>query len=132
MTTPQIIQLPKILDVRGNLTFIQNGQHIPFIIQRVFWIYDVPGGEYRGAHALKTQSEIIVALSGSFEVVVTDKNDNAQSFSLNRSYSALFLPQLTWRHIENFSTNAVALHLVDKVFDEKDYIRDFELFKQVS
>jgi dTDP-4-dehydrorhamnose 3,5-epimerase-like enzyme len=130
MISPQIIQLPKILDARGNLTFLQNGQQFPFTIQRVFWIYDVPGGEYRGGHAFKTQNEIIVALSGSFEVVVTDRNGSIQSFSLNRSYNALFLPQQTWRHIENFSTNAVALHLVDKAFDEADYIRDFELFKQ--
>jgi glyoxylate utilization-related uncharacterized protein len=130
MISPQIIQLPKILDARGNLTFLQNGQQFPFTIQRVFWIYDVPGGEYRGGHAFKTQSEIIVALSGSFEVVVTDKNGGVQSFYLNRSYNALFLPQQTWRHIENFSTNAVALHLVNKAFDEADYIRDFELFKQ--
>ncbi len=124
-----LIDLPKILDARGNLTFIQAPDHVPFEIKRVFWIYDVPGGEIRGGHAYKTQKEIIIALSGSFDLVITDIQGNTQRFTLNRSYYGLFLPPMTWRHIENFSTNSLGLHLSDAFFSEQDYWRDFEEFK---
>jgi hypothetical protein len=121
---PQIIQLPKILDPRGNLTFLQNNDQIPFEIKRVFWTYDVPGGEIRGGHAYKTQQELIIALSGSFDVITKDSASNEIRFHLNRSYYGLYLPANTWRHMENFSTNAFALHLSDSLFDQNEYIRD--------
>ncbi|AHM61775.1 hypothetical protein D770_17615 [Flammeovirgaceae bacterium 311] len=123
---PHIIQFPKILDPRGNLTFLQNPQHIPFEIQRVFWTYDVPGGERRGGHAYKEQEEIIIALSGSFDVVITLDNGQVEKFSLNRSYYGLYIPALTWRHMENFSTNSLGLHISSREYIEGDYIRDFE------
>jgi hypothetical protein len=112
-----IIQLPKILDARGNLTFIEGGRHLPFEIKRVFWTYDVPGGEIRGGHAYHQQHEVIVALSGSFDVVVTSPDGTSNRFSLNRSYTGLYLPPKTWRHMENFSTNALGLHLSSHEFD---------------
>jgi dTDP-4-dehydrorhamnose 3,5-epimerase-like enzyme len=120
----QILQLPKIQDPRGNLTFIQNFETIPFELKRVFWIYDVPGGETRGGHALKTQKEVIISLSGSFDVVVTLPNGEEQKYTLNRSYFGLYIPENHWRHMENFSTNSVSLHLCNAVFDESDYQRD--------
>lgn len=126
------IDFPKILDPRGNLTFIQNPEHIPFEIKRVFWLYDIPGGEKRGGHAYKNQNEVIIALSGSFDIVVTYPDYSTEKFSLNRSYYGLFIPALTWRHMENFSTNSVGLHLSSHQFDTNDYIRDFELFKKNS
>lgn len=122
----KIINLPKIKDLRGNLTFIQNNDCIPFEIKRVFWTYDIPGGEIRGGHAYKKQEELIIALSGSFDVVITDSNGNKQIISLNRSYLGLYLPAKTWRHIENFSSNAVSLHLSSTIFNKDDYIRDFQ------
>lgn len=125
MNSPKIINLPKIHDPRGNLTFIEGMNHIPFEIKRVFWIYDVPGGEIRGGHAYKTQAEFIVALSGSFDVVIRDKNDHF-NFHLNRSYNGLFIPSGYWRHMENFSTNSVALVISSDYFSEEDYIRDFD------
>lgn len=125
----RIIQLPKIIDERGNLTFMQNEDQIPFVIKRVFWIYDVPGGEYRGGHANKSLEELIIALSGSFDIVVKDKQGNEQKFCLNRSYFGLYLPANTWRHMENFSTNSVSMHICSTDFEEQDYIRDFEIFK---
>lgn len=125
----RIIDLPKILDPRGNLTFLQNPEQIPFEIKRVFWVYDVPGGETRGGHAYKTQNEIIIALSGSFDIVITDRTGKKQKFSLNRSYYGLYVPALTWRHIENFSTNSLGLHISSLPYDANDYIRDFETFK---
>lgn len=126
---PEIIQLPKITDVRGNLSFLQNADHIPFNIQRVFWIYDVPGGETRGGHAYKTQQEVIIVLSGSIDIVVVSPNGESNKFSLNRSYSGLYIPPGHWRHLENFSTNSVSVHLSDSEFSEADYIRDFDAFK---
>jgi len=127
----KIINLPKILDKRGNLTFLENLNQVPFEIKRVYWTYDVPGGETRGGHAFKTQKEIIIALSGSFDVVVTDKNGKKRVYSLNRSYKGLYLPELTWRHIENFSTNSLSLHICSENFSETDYIRDYEEFKKI-
>lgn len=125
---PYIIDLPKIIDPRGNLTFIENPRNIPFAIQRVFWTYDVPGGEKRGGHAYKLQQEIIIALSGSFDVIITNTDGEEQKFQLNRSYYGLYLPPLTWRRMENFSTNSLSLHLSSMVFENEDYIRDFQLF----
>lgn len=132
MNTPQIIQLPRIEDPRGNLTFLQSGNQLPFEIQRVFWTYDVPGGEQRGGHAYYRQHEIIIALSGSFDVVVTDKNGEIKVFSLNRSYYGLYVPAQTWRHMENFSTNSLGLHLSSMQFELLDYIRDFEAYKKTN
>jgi hypothetical protein len=124
----QIIQLPKILDERGNLSFLESNEHIPFDIKRTYWIYDVPGGDERGSHAFKESEEFIVALSGSFDVVLHD-GDAETSFSLNRSYYGLFVPKMLWRKIENFSTNSVALIVSSIKYDETDYIRDFNEFK---
>ncbi len=126
---PKIIEFPKIQDPRGNLTFLQNDDQIPFEIQRVFWTYDVPGGEIRGGHAYRLQEEIIIALSGSFDCIVTLKNGQTKKFSLNRSYYGLYLPPNNWRHLENFSTNSLSLHLSSKKFDPSDYIRDFKFYK---
>jgi hypothetical protein len=125
---PYIIHLPKILDPRGNLTFIQNPEHIPFEMQRVFWTYDVPGGEQRGGHAYNEQEEIIIALSGSFDIIITGIDGNTTKFSMNRSYYGLYIPALTWRHMENFSTNSLGLHISSKQFSEYDYIRDFNQY----
>ena len=124
----EIISLPKILDKRGNLSFFEYPNQLPFEIARTYWIYDVPGGETRGSHAFKEQQEFIVALSGSFDIVLNDGNEETK-FSLNRSYYGLFIPKMYWRRLENFSTNALALIVSDKHFDEQDYIRDFEEFK---
>lgn len=128
--TPKLIDLPRIEDPRGNLTFIQNSDHVPFVIKRVFWTYDVPGGEQRGGHAYHSQEEVIVALSGSFDIVVKNSSGESKKFSLNRSYFGLYLPAMTWRHMENFSTNSLGLHLSSHIYDEGDYIREFEEFKK--
>jgi WxcM-like, C-terminal len=124
-----MIDLPKIFDVRGNLTFIQYPDQIPFKIKRAFWTYDVPGGEIRGGHAYHSQQELIIALSGSFDVVITRLDGTTEPISLNRAYYGLHLPPNTWRHIENFSTNALALHLSDHVYTPDDYIWDFDELK---
>jgi hypothetical protein len=124
----KILDFPKIIDPRGNLTFIQNPTQIPFDIKRVFWTYDVPGGEKRGGHAYKNQDEVIIALSGSFDVVITNIAGIQEKFSLNRSYYGLFVPANTWRHMENFSTNSLGLHLCNSAYNEEDYIRDFQFF----
>jgi hypothetical protein len=121
--------LPKIKDIRGNLTYIEFPSSMPFDIKRVFWIYDVPGGGIRGGHAYKNQKEVIIALSGSFDVIITNKWNEQERFSLNRSYYGLYLPPLTWRHLENFSTNSVALVISDSEYDGSDYIRDLDEFK---
>lgn len=128
---PQIIHFPKIQDPRGNLTFLQHENQIPFAIERTFWTYDVPGGGIRGGHAYFEQEEVIVALSGSFDIIITNEDDSVEVFSLNRSYYGLYLPAKTWRHIENFSTNALALHISSRTFCKEDYIRSFEDFKKV-
>lgn len=122
---PEIIQLPKITDPRGNLTFIEGGNHIPFDIKRVYWIYDVPGGETRGGHAFKEQKELIISLSGSFDVIV-DNGKTIEKFSLNRSYYGLYVPSGCWRHMENFSTNALAMVLASTNYNENDYIRNYD------
>ncbi|SFI09280.1 sugar 3,4-ketoisomerase [Halpernia frigidisoli] len=128
MLKPQIISLPKILDKRGNLSFFEHPNQLPFEIARTYWIYDVPGGEVRGSHAFKEQQEFIVALSGSFDVIINN-GEKETKFSLNRSYDGLYVPKMYWRRLENFSTNSLALIVSDKHFDADDYIRDFDRFK---
>ena len=132
MEKPYLIELPKIQDPRGNLTFLQNNDQFPFEIERVFWTYDVPGGEIRGGHAYSEQQEVIIALSGAFDVVISHTDGTKETFHLNRSYNGLFIPAKTWRHMENFSTNSLGLHLSDKKFDPNDYIRDFAELKNVN
>ena len=124
----KLIKLPFVKDDRGNLTFIQNCSEVPFEIQRVFWMYDVPGGEERGGHAFRTQNELIVALSGSFVVEVHMGKDIVRKITLNRPNTGLFLPPMVWRKMKDFSTNSVSLHVVDKAFDPNDYIRDFNVY----
>ena len=123
----KILPLPKIEDIRGNLSIIEEFKQIPFKIERLYWIYDVPGGQVRGGHAFKEQQELIVALSGSFDVLV-DNGTTKQTFSLNRSYYGLYLPAGLWRQIENFSTNSLALVLSSTHYFENDYIRDYNDF----
>lgn len=130
-TAYKIIQLPKILDERGNLSFIEEHNHIPFKIKRSYWIYDVPGGESRGGHVYKENQEFIVALSGSFDVILHDGNKR-EVISLNRSYYGLYVPQGIWRQMDNFSTNALALVLASTYFDKNDYIYDFEEFQKLK
>lgn len=124
----KIIELPKILDERGNLSFLEENNHIPFKIRRTYWIYDVPGGEKRGGHSYHENEEIIIALSGSFDIVLND-SVNSSSVSLNRSYYGVFIPKGIWRHMENFSTNAVALIISSTDYNEDDYVRNYETYK---
>ena len=125
------IKLPKIKDPRGNLSFFENSNQIPFNIRRTYWIYDVPGGELRGSHAFKKSHEFIIALSGSFDIVLHDGNKE-KKYSLNRSYNGLYVPNLLWRRLENFSTNSLALIVSSISYDDADYIRDFEEFKKIK
>jgi dTDP-4-dehydrorhamnose 3,5-epimerase-like enzyme len=125
----KVINLPKIEDPRGNLSFFEGNVHIPFEIERAYWIYDVPGGFARGGHAFKAQHEFIVAMSGSFDVVVDD-GENKKTFSLNRSYLGLYIPAQIWREMNNFSTNALALVVSSTTYSEADYIRDYNEFIQ--
>lgn len=124
----KIIELPKIHDPRGNLSFIEEENHVPFQIKRVYWIYDVPGGQVRGGHAFREQFEFIVAISGSLDVYVDDGKDN-KLISLNRSYYGLYVPSGIWRQMQNFSTNSLAMILSSTEFAESDYIRDYHQFK---
>ena len=124
----QLLQLPKNFDRRGNLSFFESNKQIPFEIKRTYWIYDVPGGETRGGHAYKNLHEIVIALSGSFDVHV-ESAAVVEKYSLNRSYMALYLPPGTWRSLQNFSTNAVCLVAASELYDENDYIRDYQKFK---
>lgn len=128
---PQIIQLPKILDARGNLSFLENESHIPFTIKRVHWIYDVPGGENRGGVAYRETEEFIIALSGSFDLLVDDGKQQYK-FSLNRSYMGVYIPKGAWRSIENFSTNSVAVITASTLYNPDDAIRDYRQFKDES
>ncbi|MBP5582782.1 MAG: WxcM-like domain-containing protein, partial [Bacteroidales bacterium] len=121
---PHIIQLPKVQDARGNLSFIEEENHIPFEIKRACWIYDVPGGEERGGHAYRENEEFIVALSGSFDVVLDVGKGNVQSCQLNRSYYGLYVPKMVWRQMTNFSTNSLDMVLASQPYDADDYIRD--------
>jgi len=124
----KIIELPKFLDDRGNLSFIESENHVPFKILRSYLIYDVPGGEKRGGHAFKEQQEFVVALSGSFDVVIND-GENEFKYSLNRSYYGVYIPNNLWRHMENFSTNSLCMVLASTKYDENDYIYDIEDFQ---
>lgn len=121
------IDLPKFVDPRGNLSFIEGQVHIPFKIKRVYWIYDVPGGEKRGGHAYKKLHEFIVALSGSFDVILDDGKEK-KIYSLNRSYYGIYVPNLIWRSLENFSTNSLCMILASEYYDESDYIRNYDEF----
>jgi len=126
----ELINFPKIDDDRGNLTFIEGGKHIPFNIQRLYWIYDVPGGHTRGGHAYRELEEVIIALSGSFDVVV-DNGTETVKYSLNRSYYGLYIPKMAWRQLENFSTNSLCLILASLPYSEEDYILEYNEFKSL-
>lgn len=127
MIQAKIINLPKVLDKRGNLSIVEEINHIPFKIERTYWIYDVPGGEKRGGHAYKENQELIIALSGSFDVII-DNGKEREVYSLNRSFYGLLVPKGLWREMENFSTNSLALVLASTKYDENDYIYNYEDF----
>lgn len=131
MDKPQIMDLPKFLDARGNLSFVEQENHIPFEIRRTYWLYDVPGGEARGGHAYKENQEFIVALSGSFDVVLDDGNEK-KVYTLNRSYYGLYVPKGLWREMENFSTNSLAMILSSTDYDASDYVRDYDVFLKMK
>lgn len=122
-----ILGLPKIADPRGNLTFIEGGRHVPFAIQRVYYLYDVPGGAERGGHAHKNLTQLIIAMSGSFDVVIDDGNEKKR-VHLNRSYQGLFVCPMIWRELDNFSSGAVCMVLASNLYDEDDYYRDYDTF----
>ena len=128
---PRYVQLPKFLDERGNLSVIEEMKDIPFTIQRSHWIYDVPGGETRGGHAYKRTKEFIVALSGSFDVIL-DNGRERKTYHLNRSYYGLYVPAGMWREMDNFSTNSLALVLSSTKYDVNDYIRDYHEFLKLK
>ena len=123
----QIVNLPKIAEPRGNLTFIEAGRHVPFEIRRVYYLYDVPGGSERGGHAHKGLRQLIVAMSGSFDVILDDGRQK-QRFHLNRSYYGLYVCQMVWRELDNFSSGSVCLVLASNSYDESDYYRDYQDF----
>lgn len=127
MDLAHIIQLPKIIDERGNLSFLEENNHIPFEIERAYWIYDVPGGSSRGGHAFIKQKEFIIALSGSFDVIVNN-GETDQKFSLNRSYYGLYIPNMIWREMDNFSTNSLALVVSNTPYDIADYVYDTNVY----
>ena len=128
---PRYVQLPKFLDERGNLSVIEEMKDIPFTIQRSHWIYDVPGGEMRGGHAYKSTKEFIVALSGSFDVIL-DNGEERKTYHLNRSYYGLYVPAGMWREMDNFSTNSLALVLSSTKYNVNDYIRDYQEFLKLK
>lgn len=125
----RVIDLPKIEDARGNLTFIENSNHIPFDISRVYYLYDVPGGSDRGAHAHKNLHQFMIAMAGSFDVLLDDGR-NTRKFTLNRSYLGIYICPMMWRYIDNFSSGAVCMVLASAPYDETDYIRDYTAFRQ--
>ena len=127
MNIPKIINLPKFLDARGNLSFVEQETHIPFVIRRTYWLYDVPGGECRGGHAYRENEEFIVALSGSFDVILDDGVEK-KTYTLNRSYYGLYVPKGLWREMDNFSTNSLAMILSSTNYDANDYVRDYDEF----
>ena len=127
----KIIELPKFVDARGNLSFVEQLNHIPFEIKRTYWIYDVPGGENRGGHVFKQNQEFIIALSGAFDVIVDD-GENKKKFTLNRSYYGLYVPTGLWREMENFSTNSLALEFGSMNYTPEDYIREYDDFLKLK
>ena len=127
----EIIDLPKILDHRGNLTFIEGYNHIPFDIKRIYYLYDVPGGAERGGHAHEKLKQFVIAANGSFDVIVDDGFEKKR-YHLNRSYYGLYIPTVTWRELDNFSSGSFCLVLASEVYDEKDYIRDYDSFKEIA
>lgn len=131
MEQPKIIELPKFLDERGNLSFVQNKSNIPFEIKRTYWLYDVPGGESRGGHAYKETEEFVIALSGSFDVLVDDGKEK-KTFHLNRSYYGLYIPKGMWREMDNFSTNSIALEFSSTKYNQADYIRNYNEFLKLK
>jgi WxcM-like, C-terminal len=120
----KLVDLPKIADPRGNLTFVEGKHHVPFEIKRVFYLYDVPGGADRGGHALKICHQFLIAMSGSFDVIVSDGREK-QRFHLNRSYYGLYIPPMIWREMDNFSSGSVCLALASSIYDAGDYYRDY-------
>lgn len=126
----RIIDLPKFPDRRGNLSFIEQFKHIPFKIERTYWIYDVPGGESRGGHAYKENQEFIVALSGGVDIIIDDGKEK-KTFTLNRSYYGLYVPKGMWREMINFTTNSVILILASIPYSADDYIRDYDEFRRI-
>lgn len=126
-----LIELPRFTDPRGNLSFVEQQNHIPFTIRRTYWLYDVPGGESRGGHAYRQNEEFIVALSGSFDVILDDGNEKKR-FTLNRSYYGLFVPKGLWREMDNFSTNSLAMVLSSTDYDAADYVRDYDEFLKLK
>jgi hypothetical protein len=126
----RMIDLPKISDTRGNLTFIESNRHIPFDIERVYYLYDVPGGAERGGHAHKELEEFIIAMSGSFDVVLDDGFEK-KNFHLNRSYFGIYIPRLVWRELNNFSSGSVCMVLASECFDEADYFREYDEYLRV-
>lgn len=127
----RLVSLPKIEDVRGNLTFVEANKHIPFEIKRVYYLYDVPGGSHRGAHAHRNLHQFMIAMSGSFDVTLSD-GQNEKTFQLNRSYFGLYICPMMWRHLENFSSGAVCLVLASEPYEESDYIRDYQAFLEAA
>ena len=120
----KLIELPKFMESRGNLSFVEQNNHIPFEIQRTYWIYDVPGGESRGGHAYKQTDEFIIAITGAFDVTVSD-GEQKRTFTLNRSYYGLYVPKGLWRTMENFSTASLALEFANTKYDRNDYVMDY-------
>lgn len=127
----RLVELPRFYDPRGNLSFAEQNNHVPFAIQRTYWIYDVPGGENRGGHAYKLTSEFIIAISGGFDVTVDD-GKRSKTFTLNRSYYGLYIPKGLWRQMENFSTNSLALEFADTKYDRNDYIEDYDEYVKLK
>jgi dTDP-4-dehydrorhamnose 3,5-epimerase-like enzyme len=125
----RVIELPRVTDVRGNLTFIEQKKHVPFEIKRVYYVYDVPGGESRGGHAHKTLEQFVIAANGSFDVVLDDGKER-RTFHLNRPYIGLYICPMVWRELNNFSSGSVCLVLASDLFSEQDYIRDYSAFKE--
>jgi dTDP-4-dehydrorhamnose 3,5-epimerase-like enzyme len=127
----KLINLPKFLDARGNLSFAENYAQIPFEIKRTYWLYDVPGGECRGGHAYRETEEFIIALSGSFDVVIDD-GQQKKTYTLNRSYYGIYVPKGLWREMENFSTNSLALEFASTKYSADDYVRNYDEFLEMK
>ena len=131
ITDCKVIELPKISDVRGNLTFIQS-DHIPFVMRRIYYLYDVPGGSERGSHAHRRLHQFFVAMSGSFDVVLDDGINDVKRFHLNRPYYGLYVCSMTWRTLDNFSSGSVCMVVASAVYDEDDYLREYDAFKRLA